>query len=286
MAKPIQCDSDFPVVIVDCSYFVFYRLFASQKWWGFANKGNTPRLDNPEFCDAFKKHMAADVGKIMKKRGLVKGRGKQKTMAPENLIFSKDCKREDIWRMDIYPNYKGSRQVNTSFDPTAFPICMGELKNIGQSQGFFNIIYHPRLEADDVAALLFKQIRSISPTHPVVFITGDFDYLQLKDDNTFIYGLPDKNLWEAGVKKGIEDLERKIILGDTSDNIPPIITRKKQINDYMALSSENKVAYLSTLGESYIDAYNLNKTLMCWSCIPHSLVESFNAQWQITLNKL
>jgi hypothetical protein len=238
----------------------------------------------------------------MKKWGLVKGRGKNKIMAPENMIFAKDCRREDIWRMELFPAYKGARQVNKAFDPAAFPICLQELDAMTcpptQQTGDLptqtgdppqtgpQIVSHPKLEADDVAALLFKQIRAAHPTHPITFITGDHDYLQLKDGPdgpTQIYAMPDKNLYEAGVKKGTHDLQRKIIKGDVSDNIAPVLKSKKHIDAYMAATPDERDAMLRKLGPGYVEAFNLNKTLMCWSCIPAHLTQSFDDKWQVEL---
>ena len=183
--------------------------------------------------------------------------------------------------MELYPEYKGTRAVNQKFDPTAFPVCLGEIKKEQAASGGPQLIAHAKLEADDIAALIFRQIRAISQTHPVTFITGDHDYLQLKDEFTEIYGLPDKNLYEAGVKKGTDDLQRKIITGDSSDNIPAVLKTKKQVGAFMATPLEERGAFLESMGPSISQAFQLNKTLMCWSCIPSPLVESFNSAWQV-----
>ena len=285
LPRTIQVNKNAPIVIIDCSYLVFHRLFATQKWWSFANAASTadpPRLNNPDFCKAFLKHLNADISKLQKRWGLVKGRGASKINAPQNMIFAQDCKRDDIWRMELYPEYKGTRQINVKFDPTAFPTCLTELAK-HQEVGGLQIVSHPKLEADDVAALLFKQIRASDPTHPITFITGDHDYLQLKDEHTQIFGLPDKDLYEAGVKKGTNDLQRKIVQGDSSDNIPPVLKTKKHVDAFMETPLEERPAFLAGLGPGIKEAFELNTTLMCWSSIPSELTESFNNTWKVEI---
>lgn len=283
-----------PVILIDASYFVFYRYFATARWWSFQNRDSSNQnesalMSNNLFRDAFIKHADAEIDKLRKRWGLLtKGRGKKAQVdeAANNIIFCKDCSRASIWRMEIYKDYKASRQVNEKFDANAFGVCYESLcpdnrvESAPPALASYRSVCHPRLEADDVACLLFRQIRKkMGPEQPVVFITGDHDYLQLKDDHCDIYSLPDKNLWEAGQKKGTQDIVRKILMGDSSDNIPPVLS-KKQIDTYMDMeSTEERAAFLELQGKS--GAFKLNKTLMCWSNIPQTYVDEFNDMWEV-----
>jgi len=275
-----------PILLIDASYYVFYRFFATSRWWSFQKKDGTDTceedalLSDEGFKSAFAKHVKADIEKLQKRWGLV-GRGK-KPIAPNNIVFCKDCPRSTIWRNDVYNEYKKSRAVNTRFDSNAFACFSSQVSLTPEAFAndvAFQSVALPRLEADDVACLLFRQIRkTMGHDQPVVFITGDHDYLQLKDEHCEIYGLPEKNLWEAGVKKGTNDINRKILMGDPSDNIPQVLN-KKEINVYMGLEESDRQTYIDKLGKA--DSYQLNKTLMCWTQIPDQLVEEFNQKWQV-----
>jgi|APGre2960657373_1045057.scaffolds.fasta_scaffold00252_4 5'-3' exonuclease len=257
-----------PVLIVDASYYVFYRYFATSRWWSFQTESkasNVPPLENTAFIDAFERHITADFKRLRKRWGLTK-------VAPDNILFAADCPRAHIWRMDILPSYKGTRAMNDLFDPTAFS-CFRDVAQ--HPNHHLNVVSHPRLEADDVACLLFRQIRAQAPDHRVIFITGDHDYLQLKDANCEIIGLPDKDLWLAGQKKGTHVLERKILMGDASDNIHSILS-KKQLGEYFEIQDpEERTSYLARLNKT--EAYERNCTLMDWARIPERFVSDFSS---------
>jgi 5'-3' exonuclease len=259
-----------PVLIVDASYYVFYRYFATNRWWSFQNEAkvsDVPPLENSTFIAAFERHITADFKRLRKRWGLTK-------IAPDNIVFAADCPRSHIWRMEILPSYKGTRAMNDLFDPTAFT-CFKDFLALPQADKHPRVVAHPRLEADDVACLLFRQIRAQAPDQRVIFITGDHDYLQLKDANCEIIGLPDKDLWVAGQKKGTHILERKILMGDPSDNIHSILS-KKQLDEYFTIQdAEDRTAYLARLNKT--EAYERNRTLMDWACIPDRFVSDFES---------
>jgi len=282
--QTIQLSRNAPVVLIDASYFSIHRLFATSRWWSMKNKtaeaaGALASLmsnfgsDADGFEEALIKHTEADIQKIQKKWGLI-GRG-NKAIAPNNLIFCVDCAPSTIWRLDVYGDYKKRYRNGKLEQPSCGqPDCIHAIKYRSHLA-----IGHPRLEADDVACLIFRQVRAVMGNeHPIVIISGDHDFLQLKDDHTEIYSLPFKNLWEAGIKKGTADIMVKVLMGDPSDDIPRVLT-KKQIEAYMGKSPEERDAFLAKLGKTA--AYERNKMLMCWSNIPTHLAEEFNRKWEI-----
>ena len=80
-------------------------------------------------------------------------------------------------------------------------------------------------EADDIIAIIKKKIRDIQPNRNIVIVTGDFDYLQLADDNTSIIDLKDKLITDKSLGDPKLDLLSKIISGDNSDYIPSIFNK-------------------------------------------------------------
>jgi len=281
----LHLSRDAPVVLVDSSYFMIHRIFATARWWAIRNayrgKMSSQKsvisallFDDQKFVSALEKHMRTDILKIQKQWGLIGRANKQ--VAPNNIIFCKDCSQASIWRMNVYPDYKKNRPT----DETSNLACLKDVKVEPSVLGEFQQAYHPHLEADDVACLLFRQVRAImGDKQKIILITGDHDYLQLKDAHSEIYGLPNKNLWEAGLNKGTTNITRKILMGDVSDNIPRIFG-KRDIEIFMELKGEDeRTAYLQKKGK--MDDFVRNKTLMCWSQIPEQVVNSFNDKFMI-----
>jgi 5'-3' exonuclease len=89
------------------------------------------------------------------------------------------------------------------------------------------ILKHPKFEADDCIAISVKHLVKRYPDCTIYIITSDKDYLQLNSHNVNIYNLAFKNIAENKSSTGnaAADLEIKIIMGDTSDNIPSVFPK-------------------------------------------------------------
>lgn len=91
-------------ILIDGSYYIFYRLFALRNWWKLSHKDH-PQENlhlNQEFVEKYKKIFQQKLKEIPKKLHI----------PCENeiiYIIGKDCKRENIWRNKIYPEYKATR---------------------------------------------------------------------------------------------------------------------------------------------------------------------------------
>ena len=271
-----------PVILIDASYFMIHRLFATSRWWSMKNGADEPK--GVAFLEALIKHSQADITKIQKKWGLI-GRA-NKAVAPNNIVFCYDCPPSSIWRIQVYEEYK--RRYRTQ--PTSDGDCTCTMSGLGFEEGHdtyhkvaptYHKVAHPTLEADDVVCLLHRQVRAImGEQQQIIIISSDHDFLQLKDDACDVFCLPIKDIWPDGVKKGTADIHRKVLMGDPSDDIPAVLT-KKQIDVYMALDEEGREAYLRQLPTGRYEAYERNKTLMCWTCIPTTLADSFNRSWMV-----
>jgi 5'-3' exonuclease len=246
--------------LFDTSYYVFYRYFATLRWYGF--QSTTPKdLDhsklheNEEFIEAYKKHIQQDISKLQKKWDIEKN----------NIIFCADCARADIWRMDIFPDYKGLRKVASSFNGNIFNVFYKYIESEN-----YNIISGKNLEADDVVYLITQRI--ISPnnnfTKEIIIITNDNDYLQIKTTNIEIYNMMGKNISTRTNSTPENDLLKKILIGDVSDNIINICPKMGE------KTAQKLIAMQETEREEWIDSkgcrkqYELNKTLIDFRNIP------------------
>lgn len=273
-------------LLIDTSYYVFYRYFATLRWYGFQN--TTPKdLDhstlheNEEFVDAYKKHIQQDLAKLQKKWEIDK----------ENIIFGVDCARADIWRMEIFPDYKGSRKVASSFNGNIFNVFYKYI----EEQGYM-IISGKHLEADDVIYLIVKTIKQLNPKHKkLVIITNDNDYLQIKadgEDNVEIYNMVGKDIATRIDGKVADSLLKKILIGDVSDNIINVCPKmgEKTAQKLIDMNENERSEWIDSKGCR--KQFELNRKLIDMNYIPavyseplvNYLVKYFNGVDKETLN--
>lgn len=181
----------------------------------------------------------------------------------------------------IYPEYKGTRKIKritnwTSFDSleeesdsvkTQLLRLIDYLKHLP-----VNIVIVDKLEADDTIAYLAPKFK-----HSII-VSADQDFLQLVNENITVYSpikkkyytskdvFDDFNCWPVNF------LQKKIILGDTSDNVPkvPKIGEKKLYKLFPELTENKLFSLQNILDKSYEkcddeplygDVYNFRKQL-------------------------
>ena len=242
-------------------------------WWKNAHTGVSLAnpIENPIFVEKFRKTYVENVMEIANKLNIDKNK-------KPILIVGKDCKREHIWRNDIFNHYKANRVNGPEDGFMGGPFFkMAYEEELFQKGGAKAILKHPRLEADDCIALSVKYLTKKYPQCRIFIITSDNDYLQLNSHNVHIYSLTYKNLADGKMSTGNaqNDLKIKILMGDTSDNIPSVFpkcglkTAQKCIEDNDFLKKkmgDNKIFY---------DQYKLNETLVNFDFIPSDLVNEF-----------
>lgn len=256
---------------IDASYFIFYRYYALVQWWKLAKKDEP--LDNPienqEFVNKFRTTFIDKMKEIPKKCGI----NPKKTSVA--LYVGRDCPRKDIWRKDIFPEYKANRDYEGFLGGPFFAMAYDE--NLFGQGGASEIFQHPRLEADDCIALRVKKQLAEKPSSDIFIIASDHDYLQLVAPNVHIMNLRYKNL--ADSKTGSYDARRnlfiKTVMGDTSDNIPSIfqkcgfVTAKK--------CYENPEFYKKKLGSDSKKLFERNNKIINFDFVPEVFKNEFLA---------
>jgi len=249
------------IILIDSSYYVFYRYFATYKWYSMQKKKDT--YTESEFAESFIKHMQSDIKKITRK---------WKTEA-KNIIFCGDCPRSKIWRNDIFTDYKSTRQHQQNFNQNIFSVFYNYIEN-----NTLNIINIDRLEADDVVYLIHNKIKNIA--NNIIIISNDNDYLQLISKNTEIINMQFKNIKNrTKCTSGISNLYYKALIGDKSDNIPKV---SNLINKDMALelSSYNITKLEVWLKERDIyEKFMFNLKLISFAYIPNEYNKKFEKEY-------
>ena len=260
-------------IFVDGSYYNFYRYFALMQWW--KNAYPEEPLDDPyqneKFVEKFKKTHVENLQGMAKKLKI------PKTVTPI-IIVGRDCKRENIWRNELFPQYKANRANGMEDGFMGGPFFkMAYDEKLFIKGGAKAILSHPKLEADDCIALSVKHVANQYPQCRIYIITSDRDYLQLNAHNIDLYNLTYKNIAESKSSTGNaeDDLEIKIIMGDNSDNIPSVFPKCGPKTALKCI--ENPEFFKKKLDENpaYAAQYSLNKKLVNFSCIPENLVEEF-----------
>jgi 5'-3' exonuclease len=261
-------------IFVDGSYYCFYRYFALIQWWKNAYPGDM--LDDPyqneKFVDKFRKTFVDNLEKMPKKLKIHKETNKP------ILIVGKDCKRGHIWRNDIFKEYKANRKngIEDGFMGGPF-FKMAYEEELFQKGGAKYILKHPRLEADDCIAISVNYLLNKYPMCKIYIITSDNDYLQLNADNVQLYTLGYKNLADGKNASGIakNDLKIKILMGDTSDNIPSVFPKCGFKTAQKCIEDDEFFKKKMANNTLYYEQYKLNEHLVSFDKIPVNYLKEF-----------
>ena len=263
-------------IFVDGSYYCFYRYFALLQWWknAYPEEPLDDPFENEKFVEKFRKTFVENLQQIPKKLKI------HKDPVKPVLIVGKDCKRENIWRNDIFKDYKANRANGPEDGFMGGPFFkMAYEEELFQKGGVKAILKHPRLEADDCIAISVKHLLDKYPLCKIFIITSDRDYLQLNAHNVDLFTLTYKNLADGKTATGNadDDLKIKILMGDTSDNIPSVFPKCGLKTAQKCLEDEEFFKKKMNNNPAYYEQYKLNETLVSFDKIPDNYVEEFMA---------
>jgi len=261
-------------IFVDGSYYCFYRYFALQQWWknAYPDEPLDDPYQNEKFVEKFKKTFVENLEQMPKKLKI------HKEPIKPILIVGKDCKRENIWRNDIFKDYKANRANGQEDGFMGGPFFkMAYEDELFQKGGAKTILKHPRLEADDCIAISVKYLLNKYPACKIYIITSDRDYLQLNAHNVDLFTLTYKNLADGKTSTGnaANDLKIKIIMGDTSDNIPSVFPKCGLKTAIKCIEDEEFFKKKMANNKEYYNQYILNENLVNFDKIPQNYVEEF-----------
>jgi 5'-3' exonuclease len=263
-------------IFVDGSYYCFYRYFALQQWWknAYPDESLDDPYQNETFVAKFRKTFVDNLEQIPKKLNI------HKEPVKPILIVGKDCKRQHIWRNDIFKDYKANRANGAEDGFMGGPFFkMAYEEELFQKGGVKAILSHPRLEADDCIAISVNYLLDKYPLCKIYIITSDRDYLQLNANNVQLFTLTYKNLADGKTATGNakDDLKIKILMGDTSDNIPSVFPKCGLKTAQKCIEDEEFFKKKMANNKAYYEQYKLNEQLISFDKIPVNYVEEFMA---------
>lgn len=264
MFKMLSLDSENDMLFIDGSYFIFFRYYAVLNWYRLQKKTTAvcDLLKEPEFVDKYKK---------MFEKNLVDLQKTHKTKW-KNIVFFKDSPREEIWRNELYPDYKKDRDdKKDTFNKDIFKLTYNDVLYHMVDKYGMQVYGYPKMEADDLIAIAKNLVRQKKPSLPVVIVTNDNDYIQLYDENTSIVNLKGKELKERINVDYNVYLKYKIISGDKSDCIPSIMSKiGPKTAEKLCMSEENLERYFCKHPDAR-GRYETNKKLIDMQNIPEDL---------------
>lgn len=271
----VLIDPTKPVMLIDTSYFIFYRYFAVYNWYKLAQKTvlDVPGiLSNRSFMEKFDKLFEDNMERLRKHNGI----------ESSNVVFVKDCMREHIWRYQFFANYKKSREERLStFNGEIFKYCYSTLLPKLEAKYRVQSCEHPCSEADDIIAVFTRFIHVSHPDTKIVIVTNDNDYLQLINDSTVLVNMKNVDLKSRLSSTPEKYLQVKIILGDKSDNIPSIFPKcGEKKAQQLADSCEMLEEKLSKCQETK-ERFDLNTLLIDTTKIPDNIQEEIKAMLSI-----
>ena len=258
-------------ILIDGSYYVFYRYFAVKQWFKLSHPDEKTETDalHQDFIDKFKTTFPQKILEISKKL---------KIDNPITLV-GRDCPRKDIWRMKLKPAYKENRVYDNTFLGGKF-FKMVYHENMFQAAGAKQVLSCENLEADDCLALTTKHIQTKYPDAKIWIITSDMDYLQLANENVKLFNLKFKDLTDSknSFKDAKKDLFCKIVTGDKSDCIPSPF-KKCGIKTAEKLYNNPELFKAKLDKEQAHERFALNKKLIDFNEIPDEFVNKFRNKY-------
>jgi 5'-3' exonuclease len=253
-----------PIMLIDTSYYIFYRYYAVFNWYKLARQTtlDVPTiLSNPSFMEKFDKLFEDNLEKLRKSHNI----------DYSNIIFAKDCIRDHIWRYKHFAQYKKSRDDRlSSFNGDIFKHCYGTLLPHLAIKRKVQSCEHWCAEADDIVAVFTRHIHSVFPDTKIVVVTNDNDYLQLINDNTMIVDMKNRDLKQRLTTTPEAYLKLKIIMGDKSDNIPPILSKCGEKRAQQLADDANMLAEKME-NEETRERFELNTLLIDTTKIPDDI---------------
>lgn len=189
------------------------------------------------------------------------------TLNPTRVILVFDGEGNITNKKNLYSDYKGTRKIKRITNWTGFDNLEQESESMKDQMLRLidylkclpvSISIIDKLEADDVIAYLAPKFNES------IIVSADQDFLQLVSDKISVYSpikkkcyTPELIFEEFGLWPQ-NFLNKKIILGDTSDNVPkvPKIGEKKLMKMFPELEGKTPITLQEIIDKSFIESNN------------------------------
>ena len=193
------------------------------------------------------------------------------------------CDSGNVWRRDIFPNYKAGRKANrekSEHDWEYIFDLLSKVKNEIKQFLPYKVIEVESVEADDIIAVLCKRTNE-----KVLILSGDKDFIQLHNDRIKQYN-PVLNKFVGQGENPSLYIREHILKGDRSDGIPNVLSddnvfiegrRQRPLSKKKIEAWCNEV--VPTFSEEEQKNYDRNRKLIDLSCLPKDIEDKINNEF-------
>ena len=263
------------LLLIDTSYTLFHRYFATLRWLSLAHSEMYKEHINDVEYNWIENKIFSEKYEKLYIEGIIKLVGK-KVYKNSNIIFCMDTPKEQVWRTELKCDYKGDRfdmsqktNLLPTFKYTYNTIIPNLLKN---NNNMFKIRLN-KLEADDIIATICNYLITKSE-QKIYLISGDEDFKQLGRPNLYFINFKTKKPLELTPNEAKLILHKKILLGDKSDCIKSIFpTKFSRTTKTLIVESIDEFNKFIKTQEDIRTRYNENAKLIDFSYIPKTYVD-------------
>ena len=265
------------LILVDSSFLSFYRFFATLRWMSLANKdeyklykddNNYDWSKNKIFIEKYEKMYMDSIEKIIGK----------KDFKNSKIIFARDAPQKTLWRSKITDDYKGERHdlsLKNNFKPTFEYTYNVIIPKLVDNKNIY-VMYFDNMEADDIIAIATNYYKTKGIFDKIFIVSGDEDFLQLGDEKVYFANFKKRKIFQLSKEEANENLRKKLICGDNSDNIKcildPKVKNKKKLMDELKKDKKELDIYLEKDKDAN-NKFNHNQKMIDFNYIPKKYVK-------------
>jgi 5'-3' exonuclease len=264
------------LILVDSSFLSFYRFFATLRWMSLAHKDEYKLYKDDINYDWSKNKIFIDKYEKMYLDSIIKIIGK-KDFKNSKIIFARDAPQKTLWRSKITDDYKGERQdltLKNNFKPTFEYTYNIIIPKLVDNKNIF-VMYFDNMEADDIIAITTNYYKNKNIFNKIFIVSGDEDFLQLGDEKVYFANFKKKKVFQLSKEEANENLKKKLICGDNSDNIKCILDKKiknkKKLVDDLKVNEKELELYLDQNIEAK-EKFKHNQKMIDFNYIPKKYV--------------
>lgn len=193
------------------------------------------------------------------------------------------CDGKNLWRKEIYPEYKDNRKANKAKIPIDWGLFYQTrdklMRDFSENLPIKTILLD-KIEADDIVAVITQKLHE---TQEIVALSNDSDWHQLFKYKGFrAFKLNDPSKWNS-LTRGSEGrtevvgvdpvrlIQIKILTGDSGDNIPNLRPRLgEKTAEKIILESQGNI-YAYAMNNGLINEFERNQKLINLDRIPENI---------------
>ncbi|OUU22647.1 MAG: hypothetical protein CBB97_14790 [Candidatus Endolissoclinum sp. TMED37] len=193
------------ILLIDGGYSTFYRFHATLQWWRKQEKPIDTCWEHFEFRNTLLKKYEKCISDLIKKLKI------------DKTIFCMDGKNS--WRNQLIKDYKGGRTNGHQMMNVYLKDIREKIPNICDKL-LIQYKISPGIEADDWIA--YEILENNDPNNQYFIVSSDHDFYPLLNSQVSMVDMLGKSNVKENAVTGKLYLKQKLLMGDKSDNIPPI----------------------------------------------------------------